>query len=128
MLHFAYSRLLPCRSDDPDHHFGDNQREQPSRASRMDHHRCLGGRRFAPRDAAGSVCKTARERGGTRMTEVRLFDAPTVALLTPYQKLIPLMAKTMAEVSVGAADLPLRSIMRLPNGHLFGVMPGFLEP
>ncbi|HTT00573.1 MAG TPA: ornithine cyclodeaminase family protein [Steroidobacteraceae bacterium] len=44
----------------------------------------------------------------------------------PMADCIELMAQTMASVSRGDALIPLRTVMPLPGGNLFGAMPGHL--
>jgi ornithine cyclodeaminase len=59
--------------------------------------------------------------------EVLVIDGRTVEALLPLADCIELMARTMAAVSHGAAELPLRTVMRLPeSGNFLGLMPGYL--
>lgn len=59
------------------------------------------------------------------MTQVLMLGAKDVRELLSPAECIEAVAEVMAEVSRGAAHLPLRSLMRLPNGlGALGVMPG----
>jgi len=61
--------------------------------------------------------------------KLRALTALNIRELAPYQELIPLMANTLAAVSRGEAELPLRWGLMLPNerGALV-MMPGYLGP
>jgi ornithine cyclodeaminase len=51
-------------------------------------------------------------------------SAAEVARLLPYQECIPLMREAMMSLSQGRTRQMLRSILDLPEGRAFGVMPG----
>ena len=56
-----------------------------------------------------------------------MLDARTIRKLASYEELIPLMSKTLAAVSRGEAELPLRWGMQVPGeGGVLVMMPGFL--
>jgi ornithine cyclodeaminase/alanine dehydrogenase-like protein (mu-crystallin family) len=60
--------------------------------------------------------------------EFRLLRAAEVRGLLPMAACIELMQKTMIAVSEGRAQVPLRSILRLPGGRgALGNMPGYLS-
>ena len=51
-------------------------------------------------------------------------SAEDVARLLPYEECIPLMREAMIALSAGKTRQLLRSILDLPEGRAFGVMPG----
>lgn len=61
--------------------------------------------------------------------KMRALSAQAIRELAPYEELIPLMASTLAAVSRGKAELPLRWGLMLPDerGALV-MMPGYLAP
>jgi ornithine cyclodeaminase/alanine dehydrogenase-like protein (mu-crystallin family) len=61
--------------------------------------------------------------------KIRALSAQVIRELAPYRELIPLMANTLAAVSRGEAELPLRWGLTLPGerGALV-MMPGYLGP
>ncbi len=54
----------------------------------------------------------------------RFVSAEQVARLLPYEECIPLMREAMIALSAGRTRQLLRSILDLPQGRAFGVMPG----
>jgi ornithine cyclodeaminase/alanine dehydrogenase-like protein (mu-crystallin family) len=58
---------------------------------------------------------------------VRFIDAVEVARRMPYRISIPLMREAMMALSAGRTRQLLRSILDLPGGRAFGVMPGALD-
>jgi ornithine cyclodeaminase/alanine dehydrogenase-like protein (mu-crystallin family) len=60
---------------------------------------------------------------------IRALDAQTIRGLVSYEELIPLMRSTLAAVSRGEAELPLRWALQLPNeAGMLVMMPGYLGP
>jgi ornithine cyclodeaminase/alanine dehydrogenase-like protein (mu-crystallin family) len=58
---------------------------------------------------------------------IRALDARTIRGLISYEELIPLMRTTLAAVSRGDAELPLRRALQLPgDGGMLVMMPGNL--
>ncbi|MFN3944861.1 MAG: ornithine cyclodeaminase family protein [Allosphingosinicella sp.] len=55
------------------------------------------------------------------------IDAEEVAARLPYSVCIPLMKEAMTALSAGRTRQLLRSILDLPGGRAFGVMPGALD-
>ena len=55
---------------------------------------------------------------------LRFVDIDEVARLLPYSECIPLMREAMIALSQGRTRQILRSILDLPEGRAFGVMPG----
>ncbi|MEA3044513.1 MAG: hypothetical protein QOH47_2351 [Sphingomonadales bacterium] len=53
-----------------------------------------------------------------------IVSAEEVARLLPYEECIPLMREAMIALSQGRTRQMLRSILDLPDGRAFGVMPG----
>jgi ornithine cyclodeaminase/alanine dehydrogenase-like protein (mu-crystallin family) len=51
-------------------------------------------------------------------------SAEQVARLLPYEECVPLMREAMIALSAGRTSQLLRSILDLPGGRAFGVMPG----
>ena len=51
-------------------------------------------------------------------------SAEEVARLLPYEECVPLMREAMIALSAGRTSQLLRSILDLPGGRAFGVMPG----
>jgi len=61
--------------------------------------------------------------------KIRALSAEVIRELAPYEELIPLMANTLAAVSRGEAELPLRGGLMLPEGRgALVMMPGYLGP
>jgi ornithine cyclodeaminase len=61
--------------------------------------------------------------------KIRALGAELIRALAPYDELIPLMASTLAAVSSGEAELPLRWALSVPEGRgALVMMPGFLGP
>lgn len=54
----------------------------------------------------------------------RFVSAGEVARLLPYEQCIPLMREAMIALSQGRTRQLLRSILDLPQGRAFGIMPG----
>jgi ornithine cyclodeaminase len=60
---------------------------------------------------------------------IRALDAQTIRGLVSYEELIPLMRTTLAAVSRGEAELPLRWALQLPKeAGMLVMMPGYLGP
>jgi ornithine cyclodeaminase/alanine dehydrogenase-like protein (mu-crystallin family) len=60
---------------------------------------------------------------------VRILNQQQVTQLLPMADCVDLMAETLATLSRGGAILPLRTILRLPEGRgIFGSMPSYLNP
>jgi ornithine cyclodeaminase len=55
---------------------------------------------------------------------VRLLSGRDIAAVAGIADLIAPIAEVMASVSAGGATLPLRSIVKLAGGNMFGIMPG----
>lgn len=61
------------------------------------------------------------------MTAIRMFDADAVWRYLDYPGCIAAVRSAMRGVSGGSTVQPLREIVPLDDGKLFGVMPGLLE-
>src|SRR5919202_2302216 len=60
---------------------------------------------------------------------VLILDQSDVAALLPMSECIDVMAAALAALTRGDAILPLRNVLRLPDGKsAFAVMPGYLGP
>jgi ornithine cyclodeaminase len=60
---------------------------------------------------------------------VRILTQQQVTQLLPMADCVDLMAETLKTLSRGGAILPLRTILRLPEGRgIFGSMPSYLNP
>jgi alanine dehydrogenase len=60
--------------------------------------------------------------------QILLINQSEVARLLPMAECIEVMAGALATLSRGAALLPLRTVLRLPDGqNAFAVMPAFME-
>jgi ornithine cyclodeaminase len=57
---------------------------------------------------------------------VRILSQSEVVALLPMRECIDLMDATLRTLARGDAQLPLRTVLRLPDGGLFGVMPARL--
>src|SRR5215468_534791 len=58
---------------------------------------------------------------------LRVLTGELIRKLAPYEELIPLMASSLAAVSRGEAELPLRWALTVPEGRgALVMMPGFL--
>ena len=59
--------------------------------------------------------------------KVLVVNEPGVRALLPMASCVPLMREALATFARGDAVLPLRTLLRLPDGSgLLGVMPGYL--
>ena len=59
--------------------------------------------------------------------KIRALSADLIRKLAPYEETIPLMARTLASVSRGEAELPLRWALSVPGGGgALVMMPGYL--
>ena len=64
----------------------------------------------------------------TAIMPVRILNQAQVTALLPMPECIELMAAVLATLSEGGAELPLRTVLRLPEGKgFFGVMPARLD-
>ena len=61
---------------------------------------------------------------------VRILSQAEVTALLPMEECVEIMDRALRTLSQGGAQLPLRTVMRLPEGRgFFGVMPARLaEP
>ena len=60
---------------------------------------------------------------------VRILTQEQVTALLPMSDCVPLMEETLRTLARGGAVLPLRTIVRLPDGRgVFGSMPSYLNP
>ncbi|MHB1327925.1 MAG: hypothetical protein ACYC2K_06955, partial [Gemmatimonadales bacterium] len=60
---------------------------------------------------------------------VRILNQEQVTELLPMVDCVPLMEQTLRTMTRGGALLPLRTILRLPEGKgIFGSMPSYLDP
>lgn len=60
---------------------------------------------------------------------VRILNQEQVTALLPMPECVELMGKTLETLSSGGAILPLRTMLRLPEGRgIFGSMPSYLNP
>ncbi|MFN0180568.1 MAG: ornithine cyclodeaminase family protein [Gemmatimonadales bacterium] len=60
---------------------------------------------------------------------VRILNQQQVTQLLPMADCVDLMAETLATLSRGGAIMPLRTMLRLPEGRgIFGSMPSYLNP
>jgi ornithine cyclodeaminase len=59
--------------------------------------------------------------------DIRFINEEVIREILTPDRCIELMDQAMRQVSLGQADLPLRTAMPLPNGNgMLGMMPGFL--
>lgn len=58
---------------------------------------------------------------------MRILDRADVASLVDVADLVAPIAAALQRVSAGGADLPLRTVMPLGGGRMFGIMPGALR-
>lgn len=58
---------------------------------------------------------------------MRVLTSHDIAALTDAAGLIPAMRRAFAEVSAGRAELPLRSLVKLPGANRMGLMAGHLD-
>jgi ornithine cyclodeaminase len=61
------------------------------------------------------------------MTAIRMFDADAVRQHLDYPGCIAAVRSAMRDVSAGSTVQPLREIVPISDGKLFGLMPGLLE-
>lgn len=60
--------------------------------------------------------------------KIRALGGAVIRELAPYEELVPLMASTLAAVSRGEAEMPLRMAMPVGEGRMIATMPGVLKP
>ncbi len=78
--------------------------------------------------ARGDASPVARSRSIIRTMQVLLVNQSEVARLLPMSECIGVMAGALETLSRGGAVLPLRTVLRLPDGqNAFAVMPAFME-
>ena len=58
---------------------------------------------------------------------MRILNRADIRALTDVAALVPAMHTAMLRVSAGATDMPLRSMIPLPGGRLFGIMTGAMR-